>query len=398
MFISFFYLLRARGLPVSLNEWMTLTQALDMGLCRCSFSDFYYLCRSILVKSESDFDKFDVAFLEYFKELENYAAIPDELMRWLNDPVELAEFAKKNDLDAYTGMSLEEILKLLDERLKEQDSRHDGGSRWVGTGGQSPFGNSGFTSNGIRIGGESVHRSALMVAGERTYRDFRNDNLLDTRQFQMAFRRLRQFSSQMDGPKTEFNVEKSIAKTCDEGGLLNLVFERPRQNTVKLLLLMDSGGSMYYYSRLSSMLFQAVEKSSHFKDVKVYYFHNCVYDNLYTEPDCYYSNRIGTEWVLRNLSSEYKLIFIGDAAMAPAELLERSYYYSSYSSSEPGIEWLRRLKRKYSHCIWLNPSPEWQWEDPYWGKTVRIIRDEITMFPLSVQGLEDGMKALLVNR
>ena len=238
-----------------------------------------------------------------------------------------------------------------------------------------------------------MHRSALMVAGERTYRDFRNDNLLDTRQFQMAFRRLRQFSSQMDGPKTEFNVEKSIAKTCDEGGLLNLVFERPRQNTVKLLLLMDSGGSMYYYSRLSSMLFQAVEKSSHFKDVKVYYFHNCVYDNLYTEPDCYYSNRIGTEWVLRNLSSEYKLIFIGDAAMAPAELLERSYYYSSYSSSEPGIEWLR-----YSHCIWLNPSPEWQWEDPYWGKTVRIIRDEITMFPLSVQGLEDGMKALLVNR
>ena len=132
MFISFFYLLRARGLPVSLNEWMTLTQALDMGLCRCSFSDFYYLCRSILVKSESDFDKFDVAFLEYFKELENYAAIPDELMRWLNDPVKLAEFAKKNDLDAYTGMSLEEILKLLDERLKEQDSRHDGGSRWTG--------------------------------------------------------------------------------------------------------------------------------------------------------------------------------------------------------------------------------------------------------------------------
>ena len=165
MFISFFYLLRARGLPVSLNECMTLTQALDMGLCRCSFSDFYYLCRSILVKSESDFDKFDVAFLEYFKELENYAAIPDELMRWLNDPVKLAEFAKKNDLDAYTGMSLEEILKLLDERIKEQDSRHDGGSRWVGTGGQSPFGNSGFTSNGIRIGGESVHRSALMVAG-----------------------------------------------------------------------------------------------------------------------------------------------------------------------------------------------------------------------------------------
>lgn len=398
MFISFFYLLRARGLPVSLNEWMTLMQALDSGLCRCSFTDFYYLCRSILVKSESDFDKFDVAFLEYFKELENFAAVPDELMQWLNDPVKLAEFAKKNQLDAYTGMSLEEILKLLDQRIKEQDSRHDGGSRWVGTGGQSPFGNSGHTSNGIRIGGKSVHRSALMVAGDRSYRDFRNDNTLDTRQFQMAFRRLRQFSSQLDGPKTEFNVEKTIDETCGDGGMLHLVFERPRQNSVKLLLLMDSGGSMYYYSRLSSMLFQAVEKSNHFKDVKVYYFHNCVYDHLYREPGCFYNDRIETEWVMKNLSSEYKLIFIGDAAMAPSELLERSNYYSGYTSSEPGIQWLRRLKMKYRHCVWLNPSPDWQWEDPYWGKTVRIIRDEIDMFPLSVDGLEMGMRKLLVNR
>ncbi|MBS4959759.1 MAG: VWA containing CoxE family protein [Clostridiales bacterium] len=400
MFSSFFYLLRAKGLTVSLNEWMTLIEALDQGLCSCSFSDFYYLCRMILVKSESDFDTFDIAFLEFFKDMEHYAQIPKDLMEWLNDPQKLAQFREKNKSDRYSDMSYEEIMRLLEERIQEQKERHDGGSYWVGTGGQSPFGNNGYTSNGIRVGGKTGMRTALTVAGDRKYKDFRNDNSLDDRQFQMAFRRLRQFSSKDSGPKTEFNVQASIDKTCENGGNLELVFDRPRINTVKVLLFMDSGGSMYYYSKISSMLFQAVSKSRHFKDIKVYYFHNCIYDRLYTDPSCIYRNSTPTEWVLKNISSDYKLIFIGDAAMAPHELLGHGYY--TYRSGEnnisTGLDYLHRFKKKYRKNVWLNPSPEREWYDDYWGQTVRMIMKEIPMYHLSVQGLEAAMKHLLVTK
>ena len=398
MFTAFFYLLRSRGLKVSMNEWMTLMEALDKGLHQSSFTGFYYLCRSVLVKSEADFDKFDGAFLEFFKGVEFEGELPNELMDWLTNPKEKPgdqfdmERAMQNE-----WLSQAEIQKMFLERLEEQKEEHNGGSYWVGTGGVSVFGNSGFSPRGIRVGGEGGKRRAFQVASERKFRDFRQDNTLDTRQFQMAFRRLRQFSAKAEDAKTEFDIDGTIRETCDNAGKLKVVYDRPRKNTVKVLLLMDSGGSMDYYSRLCSMLFQAVSKSSHFKDLQVFYFHNCIYSKVYTDPQLRPKSVIPTEWILKNLSSEYKVIIVGDAQMEPSELLDPSYYNYGARDNITGIEWLTRFREKYPHLVWLNPS-----ERPYWGgwwaKTYDIIRKDFDMYDLSIDGLNAALKKLMVNR
>lgn len=398
MFTAFFYLLRSRGLKVSMNEWMTLMEALDKGLHQSSFTGFYYLCRSVLVKSEADFDKFDGAFLEFFKGVEFEGELPPELIDWLPNPKEKPgdqfdmERAMQNE-----WISQAEIQKMFLERLEEQKEEHNGGSYWVGTGGVSVFGNSGFSPRGIRVGGEGGKRRAFQVASERKFRDFRQDNTLDTRQFQMAFRRLRQFSAKAEEAKTEFDIDGTIRETCDNAGKLKVVYDRPRKNTVKVLLLMDSGGSMDYYSRLCSMLFQAVSKSNHFKDLQVFYFHNCIYSKIYTDPQLRPKSVIPTEWILKNLSSEYKVIIVGDAQMEPSELLDPSYYNYGARDNITGIEWLTRFREKYPHLVWLNPS-----ERPYWGgwwaKTYDIIRKDFDMYDLSIDGLNAALKKLMVNR
>lgn len=398
MFTAFFYLLRSRGLKVSMNEWMTLMEALDKGLHQSSFTGFYYLCRSVLVKSEADFDKFDGAFLEFFKGVEFEGELPPELMDWLTNPKEKPgdqfdmERAMQNE-----WISQAEIQKMFLERLEEQKEEHNGGSYWVGTGGVSVFGNSGFSPRGIRVGGEGGKRRAFQVASERKFRDFRQDNTLDTRQFQMAFRRLRQFSAKAEEAKTEFDIDGTIRETCDNAGKLKVVYDRPRKNTVKVLLLMDSGGSMDYYSHLCSMLFQAVSKSNHFKDLQVFYFHNCIYSKIYTDPQLRPKSVIPTEWILKNLSSEYKVIIVGDAQMEPSELLDPSYYNYGARDNITGIEWLTRFREKYPHLVWLNPS-----ERPYWGgwwaKTYDIIRKDFDMYDLSIDGLNAALKKLMVNR
>jgi len=398
MFSAFFYLLRAKGLDVSLNEWLTLMEALEKGLAQSSLTSFYYLARSILVKSETEFDKFDGAFLEYFKDVQFYDEIPQELMDWLNNPKETPnnyDFGQ----DMYNrSLSAEQIQKMLLERLEEQDDEHNGGKYWVGTGGMSVFGNNGNATNGIRVGGESRRQSALHVAGERQFKDFRNDKVLDTRQFQMAFRRLRQFSSRVDAPKTELDVDGSINETCDNAGNLKLVYQKPRQNTVKVLLLMDSGGSMEYYSNLCNSLFQAARKSNHFKDLKVYYFHNCIYSKLYTDPYCIPGKWVETEWVLNNISSDYKVIIVGDASMDPSELVGRSYYNYGARTETPGIEWLNKFKRRYKKIVWLNPIVDTQWRTAYWLQTYNIIKEEFDMYPLTVKSLEKALKKLIVNK
>lgn len=398
MFSSFFYLLRARGLDISLNEWMTLVEALDKGLSGASFTGFYYLCRGILIKSEGDFDKFDAAFLEFFKDLEFTEELPKELMDWLEKPKDAPgdsfdmERAEQNKF-----LSSEEIQKMFLERLQEQKEEHNGGSYWVGTGGVSVFGNSGYSPKGIRVGGESRHRTALQVAGDRKFRDFRSDNVLDTRQFQMAFRRLRQFSSRIDAPKTEFDIDSTIQETCNNAGKLKVVYEKPRKNTVKVLLLMDSGGSMDYYSQLCSSLFQAVSKSSHFKDLKVFYFHNCIYSKIFTEPTMRPRFAIDTNWILQNISSEYKVIIVGDAMMEPSELLYGSTYHYGARDEIAGIEWLTRFKEKYPHLVWLNPANRPAWSG-YWSQTYDIINKDFDMYKLSVLELEAALKKLLVAR
>lgn len=398
MFTAFFYLLRARGLKVSLNEWMSLIEALDKGLHGSSFTGFYYLCRSILVKSEADFDKFDGAFLEFFKDMPMTDELPQELLDWLENPKEKpgTEFDMERAMQNQ-WLSQQEIQKMFLERLEEQKEEHNGGSYWVGTGGVSVFGNSGFSPRGIRVGGEGGQRRAFQVASERKFRDFRHDNTLDTRQFQMAFRRLRQFSSRAEDAKTEFDIDGTIRETCDNAGNLQVVYERPRKNTVKVLLLMDSGGSMDYYSRLCSALFQAVSKSNHFKDLQVFYFHNCIYSKVYKDPRLLPKSVIPTEWILKNLSSEYKVIIVGDAQMEPSELLDGSYYSYGVRDKTSGMEWLNRFREKYPHLVWLNPSERPHWGG-WWAKTYDIINKEFDMHDLTIEGLNDALKKLMVNR
>lgn len=398
MFVSFFYLLRDRGLKVSLNEWMVLLEGLEKGLHGSSLTGFYRLCRAVLIKTEADFDRFDQVFLEYFKGVPFEGELPDELMDWLNHPTQdLRRSVEELRGLGFPDETLEELLKRLEERLKEQTEEHNGGNYWVGTQGRSAFGNSGWHPNGIRIGGESRHRTAMMVAGERKYRDFRKDNTLDLRQFQTAFRLLRQLSVQSDTAEREIDVDGTIHDTCENAGNLAIRWKKPRKNAVKVLLLMDSGGSMEYYAALCSRLFQAATKTNHFKEVHTYYFHNCIYDTLYNEPTMWYQDSVATEWVLQQFDPSYKVIIVGDAAMNPYELKEQRYNWGEGTYGPSGLDWLNRFRTQYPHLIWLNPEPMPS-APTYWTATHYQLGQLFPMYELTAEGIETGMKRLMVRK
>ena len=398
MFAAFFYLLRQRGLKISLNEWLVLLEGMEKGLHRSSLTGFYHLCKAVLVKSETDYDRFDQVFLEFFKDVPYQGELPDEVMDWLNHPSEdLHRTIEELKGLGFPDEDLEELLKMLEERLKEQTEEHNGGNYWVGTQGRTPWGNNGWHPNGIRIGGESRHRTAMMVAGERKFRDFRKDNTLDTRQFQMAFRLLRQLSVQADESEKVLDVDGTIRDTCDNAGSLKVRYTNPRKNAVKVLLLIDSGGSMDYYASLCSMLFQAATKSNHFKELHTYYFHNCVYSELYTHPGLRWDSSVPTEWVLQNFDSSYKVIIVGDAAMNPYELREKRYDWVSRTYGPSGLEWLEQLRNHYPYLIWLNPEPLPMRMD-FWSQTHMYLAKMFHMYDLSTEGLETGMKRLMVRR
>ena len=393
-------MLRGRGLYVTLNEWITLLEGCAHGLHGSSLTGFYHLCRTVLIKSETEYDRFDQVFLEYFKDVPYEGELPDELMDWLNHPAEdLGRTIEELRAQGFPDETLEEILKRLEERLKEQTEEHNGGNYWVGTQGRSAFGNSGWHPGGIRIGGEGRHRTAAMVAGQRKFRDFRKDNTLDTRQFQIAFRLLRQLSVQADSLEKELDVDGTVRDTCDNAGTLSIRYQNPRKNTVKVLLLMDSGGSMEYYSGLCSRLFQAATKSNHFKELHTYYFHNCVYEEVYEKPTLFWGggNSVPLDWILQNFDSSYKVILVGDAAMHPYELMEKRYRWSTREYGPSGIECLQRLQRKYPYLIWLNPvaMPE---KPDYWSQTHWKLGNMLPMYHLTAEGLEQGMKRLMAKR
>ena len=395
MFTDFLYLLRKYGMKTSLNEWNSLMDALELNLNEASLTEFYYTARAILVKRESEYDKFDQAFLEYFKNVTTYETLPKEVLDWLSRAREQTPYDKEEVDARFTGLDLADIRRMMEERLREQKEQHHGGSKWIGTGGTSAFGHSGYSPKGIRVGGPGKNRSALQVAEQRNYRDFRDDAVLQIRQFQVALKKLRLLSCREDGPKTELNVEKTIERTCDRGGSLELVMERPRKNQTKLLLLMDSGGSMWAYADLCNRLFQAVNRSDHFKDLKIYYFHNCFYDYLFTTPSCSWRDKISTEWVFNNLKTDYKVIMVGDASMAPSELLYRGGSLDYFHSNDrTGIYWLETLKKRFPSSVWLNPIPEKNWEYAYGYYTIALIRETVPMFPLTNAGLEAAIGEL----
>jgi len=377
-------------------------EALSVGLAESSLVGFYFLGRAVLVKSESHFDQYDVAFQKYFKGIETPEQLLDQVAQWLENPLPLKMFSEeeRNELLDHLGLPDWESLKAaLEERLRKQDSPHHGGNTWVGTGGTSAFGHSGFHPGGIRIGGESHGKSAVKVASERNYKSYRNDKTLGIRQFEVALRRLRQFSTRLEGVKDQLDLDTTITETCKNAGRLKLVWTRPRKNAVKVIVLMDVGGSMTPYTKICSQLFSAVHKSSHFKDLKFFYFHNCIYDLLYSDATIDPRKALKTEDVLRSLNSDYKVVIIGDAAMAPSELMMRDgNIYWDLNNAEPGITWLQRLARKFPYNVWLNPLPEKYWEQVHGAHTLRIVRDIFPMFELTVEGLDRAIKKLMVRK
>lgn len=395
MFLTFFYLLRASGINISLGEWLTLMEGLRMDLHDSTLSGFYTLCRSVLLHSEADFDRFDQVFLEFFKDVKHVDEVPPEMLKWLEHPeLDLVELERLSEI---TGLSVEEIERMFAERLRGQDAEHNGGRKWVGTEGYTPFGHRGKQLGGIRVGGKSNYRSAYRVAGERKYRDWRKDNTIDSRQFQMAFRSLRQLSSNSDEPKTELDIDTTIRKTCDNAGNLSIEFTRPRKNALKLMLLMDSGGSMDYYRELCSLLFQSVSKAGRFKDLKVYYFHNAPGKRLYLDPTLDWRNSVLTEWVMNNIPSDYKVIIVGDASMSMQELLPSYNWWKSDVPENSGLALLLDLKRRYPHLIWLHPQPRPAYSS-YWTQTFELLEKHFDMYQLSIDGMTKGMKKLMVRR
>ncbi len=394
MFTDFFYILKSVGLPVSFNEWQDLLVALEEGLAGSSLTGFYYLCRALLVKSEAHYDRLDVAFAYYFKGVETPEGLPDKIWEWLDKelpPVMVTEEMRQK----HQQLDLEELQRRLAERLAEQKEAHHGGDRWIGIAGTSPFGHSGYHPGGIRLGGASGNLSAVKVAGMRKHQEFRTDETLGVRQFQMALRKLRQFTSRLDGAKTALDLDATINKTCDNAGRLELVWERPRENSIKIMLLMDSGGSMYMYSRLCNQLFSAVNRSNHFKDLKVFYFHNCIYQYLFNDPSCSLNNYTDTEYILNSLAPDYRVIIIGDASMATSELTHVGGIIDwDLYNSVPGLEWLKRIKQHFEYSVWLNPilKNNWNWTSGF--HTIRMIAKIFPMEELTIDGLESAIKSL----
>lgn len=400
MFIEFFENLRSKGLRVTLGEWLTLQEALDKGLCGSSLTGFYYVARMILVKSETDYDKFDMAFEECFQAAQHETEVGAEMLRWLDKShmQELAHEEARNHLNQMEDIQVdkEDVEEKFRQRLKDQDSEHNGGSFWIGTMGKTSFGNMGGNVGGVRVGGKTGYQSAFSVVGARKYRDFRDDRVLDNRQFQTAFRRLRQFSCRLDIPESELDIEGTVDKTCNHGGCLQIVMKKPRKNAVKLLLLMDSGGTMIPFSSLLNDLFQAVHKSNHYKDVKTYYFHNCIYSKLYKTPECENGDWVDTEWMFRNVDSDYKVIIVGDAAMAPEELYSDTGNYRGPNGGLSGYEWLKLVKHKYKKAVWLNPKMA-PGRAP-WREAETAIKEMFPMYKLTVDGLNQAMIKLMTNK
>ena len=393
MFINLFYTLRTYGVPVSTRELLDLYALLETGIVFADREQFYELIRLCMVKDEKYFDKFDRAMVDYFDGIDTLDI--DELMaklgnipkEWLElklDPNNLTE-AQRRLLKKYG--SLEALMQALEERLKEQKERHQGGNKWVGTGGSSPFGAYGDHPEGVRVGGESRKRSAVKVWEQRKYRDLDTDNQLETRSMQMALRKLRKFAR--DGAADELDIGSTIKKTAQKG-MLDVQLRPERRNRVKVLMLFDIGGSMDSYIEACERLFAAAKNE--FKTLEFFYFHNCVYEYVWTENARRNASAVPTLDVLNKYGSDYRLIFVGDAAMSPYELLSVGGSVE-YMSQDTGQAWLKRITNHFDKVAWLNPETPSYWQ---YTQTIGLIKDIMQghMYPMTLHGIEDMTKYL----
>jgi len=387
--INFFYLLKKVGVPVSIKELLMLLEALQQRLAFCSLDEFYSLARLCMVKDEKYFDRYDRAFAAHFKKLDNLEDILEALIPedWLR-----SEFMKhlsdeeKAKIDSLGG--LEKLLDTFKERLEEQKERHAGGSKWIGTGGTSPFGHSGYHPEGIRVGGESRNKSAVKVWEKRQFKDLDDSVELGTRNLKVALRKLRKFAR--SGAAEELDLDDTIASTAKNAGYLDIKMVPERHNAVKVLIFFDVGGSMDPFVRVCEELFSACK--TEFKHLEYFYFHNFIYEGVWKNNSRRYSEKIPMEEVLRTYTKDYKVIFVGDASMASYEISHRGGSVE-YMNEEAGYVWMQRLKAVFDKVIWLNPV-----EEKYWsytqsiGMVKQLVADE--MFPLSVKGLEQGITSL----
>src|SRR5882757_1474958 len=389
MLIDFFYSLRGAKLPVSVKEYLTLLEALKAQVIGPSIDEFYFLARMTLIKDEKNFDKFDQAFGTYFNGI---AALDEDAfdvpLDWLKKRLE-RDFTpeEKRQIEALGG--IDKLMERLKELLEEQHERHEGGSKWIGSGGTSPFGNGGYNPEGIRIGGDSAgNRTAVKVWDERAYKDYDDQVEIGTRNIKVALRRLRRFAR--EGAADELDLPDTIRSTAANAGWLDLKMVPERHNNVKVLMLLDVGGSMDDHIKRVEELFSAAK--SEFKHLEFYYFHNCVYDYLWKNNRRRYSEKFPTWDIIRKYNKDYKLIFVGDATMSPYEILQPGGSVE-YNNEESGAEWLSRLTHAFPKFAWINPEPQGVWG---YRQSIAVMQQLMSsrMYPLTLRGLEGAMRLL----
>jgi uncharacterized protein with von Willebrand factor type A (vWA) domain len=389
MLISFFLRLKAAKLPVSIKEFLTLMEALKQGVIGPSIDEFYYLSRATLVKDEANFDKFDRVFGEYFHGIETLAGAEADIpLEWLLKQAELNLTPEEKAMIEKLG-GWDKLMETLKQRLAEQKERHQGGSKWIGTAGTSPFGAYGYNPEGVRIGQDkSRNRTAVKVWDQREYRNLDDAVELGTRNIKIALRRLRRFAR--DGAPEELDLDTTIAKTAKNAGWLDLAMRPERHNAVKVLLFLDIGGSMDDHVRLCQELFSAAK--TEFKHLEYFYFHNCLYDYVWKDNRRRHAERTRTADVMHKYGHDYKLIFVGDATMSPYEILQPGGSVE-YSNEEAGAVWMRRMLEVYPKAVWLNPEPEQLWG---YRQSVGILREIMggRMYPTTIDGLERAMRYL----
>jgi uncharacterized protein with von Willebrand factor type A (vWA) domain len=393
MLINFFFTLRAAKLKVSVKEYLTLLEAIKAGVIDDdtgpTVDKFYYLARTSLVKDEANFDKFDRAFAEFWQGVETISGIESQIpLEWLLKQVELTlTEEEKKQIEALGGW--EKLMETLRQRLEEQKGRHQGGSKWIGTGGTSPFGAYGYNPEGIRIGQDrSRNRSAVKVWDQREYRNLDDSVELGTRNIKVALRRLRKFAR--EGAPDEFDLDTTISQTARKA-YLDIHMRPERRNAIKVLMLMDIGGTMDDHIKLAEELFSA--SKTEFKHLEFYYFHNCVYDFMWKNNRRRYSEKFSTWDLIRKYNKDYKLIFVGDATMSPYEILQPGGSVE-YNNEEAGAEWLQRLTNAFPKFAWINPEPQGVWG---YRQSISVIQQLMNqrMFPLTLPGLEGAMRLLV---
>lgn len=386
MFVEFLYELRKRKVPVGAQEAVALAGALAKGLHDSSLDGFYLVSRALLVHSERHLDDFDQVFAHVFRGIPLEAkALTEELLSWLEEIRKNRELTDEEKA-LVEALDPEELKRRFEERLREQKERHDGGNRFIGTGGTSPFGRGGFNPAGMRVGAPGGGgRSSLQSADARAYRPYRSDVVLDVRQIEVALRKLRAFAR--DGSEEELDVEGTIDATAKNAGELEVVVRPPRRPNTRVVLLMDVGGSMDPYAQLMSQLFSAAKRATHWKELRTYYFHNCVYGRVYRTDT--FADPVSLRQVMSECGPHYKLVMVGDALMAPYELLGTSGATEEDRTS--GLGWIQKLREHFPRSMWLNP------EDPrYWkGNTIEAVASAMPMFPLTLDGLGEGVRELL---